>query len=206
MSEYVDFHYMPLEGKITGKQVLQQTEDAINDLGEHVYGLDIDESRIDEAVEKSEQAIGTAESALAAVTTDRAVWKNTVAEMKATDIDLGVTAATRGKMVFNDGNGAFYGVRSEKSGDVESDDTVFLDNGNVAERIKSMNVIAKGNNIIFVTNVAELISSDAVVGNVYGTTGYYSANDGGAGLYSIYGTFHQDDFGKYQCKPPGSCP
>jgi hypothetical protein len=98
---------------------------------------------------------------------------------------LGVTAATRGKTVFNDGNGAFYGVRSEKSGDVDSDDTVFLNNGNVAERIKSMNIIAKGNNIIFVANVAELIDSDALIGNVYGTTGYYSANDGGAGLYSI---------------------
>ena len=75
MSEYVDFHYMPLEGKITGKQVLKQTEDAINDLGEHVYELDIDERRIDEAVEKSEQAIETADAALSAVTTDRAVWK-----------------------------------------------------------------------------------------------------------------------------------
>ena len=185
MSEYVDFHYMPLEGKITGKQVLKQTEDAINDLGEHVYELDIDERRIDEAVEKSEQAIETADAALSAVTTDRAVWKNTVAEMKATDIDLGVTAATRGKMVFNDGNGAFYGVRSEKSGDVDSDDTVFLNNGNVAERIQSMNIIAKGNNIIFVANVAELIDSDALIGNVYGTTGYYSVNDGGSALYTI---------------------
>lgn len=185
MSEYVDFHYMPLEGKITGKQVLQQTEDAINDLGNKVYNLDVDEERIDEAIEKSEQAINTANSALAAVTTDRAVWKNTVAEMKATDIDLGVTAVTRGALAFNDGSGAFYGVRSEKSGDVESEDTVFLDNGNVAERIQSMNIIAKGNNIIFVANVAELIDSDALIGNVYGTTGYYSANDGGAGLYSI---------------------
>lgn len=185
MSGYVDFHYMPLEGKITGKQVLKQTEDAINDLGEHVYELDIDENRIDEAIEKSEQAIETADAALSAVTTDRSVWKNTVAEMKATDIDLGVTAATRGEMVFNDGNGAFYGVRSEKSGDVDGDDTVFLDNGNVAERIQSMNIIAKGNNIIFVANVAELVNSDALIGNVYGTTGYYAANDGGAGLYSI---------------------
>lgn len=185
MAEYVEFHYTPLEGKITGKQVLKQTEDAINDLGNRVYELDVDEERIDEAIIKSEQAIETANSALSAVTTDRSVWKNTVAEMKATDIDLGVTAATRGKMVFNDGNGAFYGVRSKKSGDVESDDTVFLNNGNVAERIHSMNIIANGNNIIFVANVAELIDSDALIGNVYGTTGYYSANDGGAGLYSV---------------------
>ena len=185
MSEYVNFHYMPLEGKITGKQVLQQTEDAINDLGNKVYNLNVDEERIDESIENSEQAIDTANSALAAVTTDRAVWKNTVAEMKATDIDLGVTAATRGKLLFNDGSGAFYGVRSKKSGDVDSDDTVSLNNGNVAERLKQMNVIAKGNNIIYVTNVTELIASDAVIGNVYGTTGYYTQNDGGNGVYTI---------------------
>ena len=185
MSEYVDFHYMPLEGKITGEQVLKQTEDAINDLGNKVYNLDVDEERIDEAIENSNQAIDTANSALSAVTTDRAVWKNTVAEMKATDIDLGVTAVTRGEMVFNDGNGAFYGVRSEKSGDVESDDTVFLNNGNVAERLKQMNFIAKGNNIIYVTNVGELIASDAVIGNVYGTAGYHTSNDGGNGVYTI---------------------
>ena len=58
MSEYVDFHYMPLEGKITGKQVLKQTEDAINDIGEKVYSLDIDSSLIDEAIETSKKLIG----------------------------------------------------------------------------------------------------------------------------------------------------
>lgn len=185
MSEYVDFHYMPLEGKITGKQVLKQTEDAINDLGNHLYDLDIDEGRIDEAVEKSEQAIETAESALSAVTTDRSVWKNTIADMKATNIEVGVTAATRGKTLYNDGDGAFYVVRQEKSGDVEGEDTVFLDNGNVAERLKQFNFIAKGNNIIYVESVASLREADAVIGNVYGTTGYYSANDGGASIYTI---------------------
>lgn len=185
MREYVDFHYTPLEGKITGKQVLKQTEDAINDLGNHLYELDIDESRIDEAVEKSEQAIETAESALSAVTTDRSVWKNTVADMKATNIEVGVTAATRGENLYNDGDGAFFVVRQEKSGDVDGEDTVFLGNGNVAERLKQFNLVAKGNNIIYVENVASLRGADAVIGNVYGTTGYYSANDGGASIYTI---------------------
>ena len=96
MSEYVDFHYMPLEGKITGEQVLKQTEDAINDLGNKVYSLDIDQSEIDEAIEKSNEAINTANSALAAVTTGRSVWFNNVAEMVATDIEAGVTAETKG--------------------------------------------------------------------------------------------------------------
>lgn len=185
MSEYVDFHYMPLEGKITGKQVLKQTEDAINDLGNKVYNLDIDEERIDEAIEKSEQAIDTANSALSAVTTDRSVWKNNIAEMKATDIELGVTAATRGKNLYNDGDGAFYVVRQKKSGDTDGEDAVFLDNGNVAERLKQFDFIAKGNNIIYVENVDTLRLADAIVGNVYGTIGYYSANDGGSSIYAI---------------------
>ena len=185
MSEYVDFHYMPLEGKITGKQVLKQTEDAINDLGQHVYEIDIDNEKIQEAIDTSNQAIETAEAALSAVTTNRAMWFNTVAEMKATDIALGITVATRGKGVFNDGDGAFYAVREIKGGDVDSDDTVFLNNGNVAERIKQFNLVAKGNNIVYVANVADLRTSDAVAGLVYGTTGYYAPNDGGAGLYSI---------------------
>ena len=185
MAEYVDFHYMPLEGKITGKQVLKQTEDAINDLGQHVYEIDIDNELIQEAIDTSNQAIDTAEAALSAVTTNRAMWFNTVAEMKATDIALGITAATRGKGVFNDGDGAFYAVRAIKGGDVDSDDTVFLDNGNVAERIKQFNLVAKGNNIVYVANVADLRASDAVAGLVYGTTGYYAPNDGGAGVYNI---------------------
>lgn len=185
MAEYVDFHYMPLEGKITGKQVLKQTEDAINDLGQHVYEIDIDNELIQEAIDTSNQAIDTAEAALSAVTTNRAMWFNTVAEMKASDIALGITAATRGKGVFNDGDGAFYAVREIKGGDVDSDDTVFLDNGNVAERIKQFNLVAKGNNIVYVDNVASLRTSDAVVGLVYGTKGYYTDNDCGDGLYVI---------------------
>lgn len=185
MAKYVDFHFMPLEGKITGKQVLKQTEDAINDLGHHVYEIDIDNELIQQAIDTSNQAIDTAEAALSAVTTNRAMWFNTVAEMKSTNIALGITAATRGKGVFNDGDGAFYAVRAIKGGDVDSDDTVFLDNGNVAERIKQFNLVAKGNNIVYVANVADLRTSDAVAGLVYGTTGYYVPNDGGAGVYNI---------------------
>ena len=41
MAQY-DFHYLPLEGKITGKQVLQQTEDAINDLGNRIVDIETD--------------------------------------------------------------------------------------------------------------------------------------------------------------------
>lgn len=118
MSEYVDFHYMPLEGKITGKQVLKQTEDAINDIGEKVYSLDIDSSLIDEAIETSETAMNIAESALSAVTTGRSVWFNNVAEMVEFASEVGVVAETKGYYLVNDGGGAVYIIRQKTGGDV----------------------------------------------------------------------------------------
>lgn len=144
MSEYVDFHYMPLEGKITGEQVLKQTEDAINDLGNKVYSLDIDQSEIDEAIEKSNEAINTANSALSAVTTGRSVWFNNVAEMVATDIEAGVTSETKGYYVANDGGNALYLIRQEKSGDVvDGGSLIALDNGNMAELVTDGTVNVK---------------------------------------------------------------
>lgn len=144
MSEYVDFHYMPLDGKITGEQVLKQTEDAINDLGNKVYSLDIDQSEIDEAIEKSNEAINTANSALSAVTTGRSVWFNNVAEMVATDIEAGVTAETKGYHVANDGGNALYLIRQEKSGDVvDGGSLIALDNGNMAELVTDGTVNVK---------------------------------------------------------------
>lgn len=144
MSEYVDFHYMPLEGKITGEQVLKQTEDAINDLGNKVYNLDIDQSEIDEAIEKSNEAVNTANSALSAVTTGRSVWFNNVAEMVATDIEAGVTAETKGYYVANDGGNALYLIRQEKSGDVvDGGSLIALDNGNMAELVTDGTVNVK---------------------------------------------------------------
>lgn len=144
MSEYVDFHYMPLEGKITGEQVLKQTEDAINDLGNKVYSLDIDQLEIDEAIEKSNEAINTANSALSAVTTGRSVWLNNVSEMVATDIEAGVTAETKGYYVANDGGNALYLIRQEKSGDVvDGGSLIALDNGNMAELVTDGTVNVK---------------------------------------------------------------
>ena len=62
MAQY-DFHYLPLEGKITGKQVLQQTEDAINDLGNRIVDIETDTEAITEAVEIAQDAKNTADNA-----------------------------------------------------------------------------------------------------------------------------------------------
>lgn len=62
MAQY-DFHYLPLEGKITGKQVLQQTEDAINDLGNRITDIETDTEAITEAVEIAQDAKNTADNA-----------------------------------------------------------------------------------------------------------------------------------------------
>ena len=185
MAEYVDFHYTPLEGRITGKQVLKQTEDAINDLGNRVYNAEVTSEDVQEALDNSQQAINIANDALAAVTTDKAVWFNNVADMKTANLVNGNVAATKGYTLYNDGDGAFYAIRQKKGGDVDDGvNIIFLDNGSVAERINEFNLIAK-KNIIHVVNVAELKASDGKIGSVYGTLGYYTANDGGAGIYTI---------------------
>ena len=90
------------------------------------YSLDIDQSEIDEAIEKSNEAINTANSALAAVTTGRSVWFNNVAEMIATDIEAGVTAETKGYYVANDGGNALYLIRQEKSAVLFQDVTLYV--------------------------------------------------------------------------------
>ena len=179
MAEYVDFHYMPLEGKITGKQVLKQTEDAINDLGQHVYEIDIDDEKIQEAIDTSNQAIETAEAAMSAVTTNRAMWFNSVAELREANIEAGVTAATRGFAFSGDGGHAIYEIRQQKAGDVDNGETiVFLDNGNVAECI-DINVPRN------VDSVAELKSQALLKGYEVSTKGYYAPNNGDSAMYYI---------------------
>lgn len=136
MAEYVDFHYLPLEGKISGESFIRQTEDAINDLGKKVYSVDVGADEIQEALDNSEQAVETANSALTAVTTGRAVWYNTVADMVADDIEVGVVAVTKGYYLVNDGGSAVYIVRTRVAGDVDDGGSIiFLNNGTTAELI-----------------------------------------------------------------------
>ncbi len=58
MSEHYDFHYQPTgSGAISGQQVLQQTEDAINELGDYVY------NNVGGAMDVAQQALETAQNA-----------------------------------------------------------------------------------------------------------------------------------------------
>ena len=136
MAEYVDFHYLPLEGKISGESMLKQTEDAINDLGEKVYSISVDADDIQQALDNSEQAIETANAALSTVTTGMAIWFNTVADLIDATIDVGVVAATKGYYLVNDGGAAVYIIRTRVAGDVDNGGSIiFLDNGATAELI-----------------------------------------------------------------------
>lgn len=62
MANY-DFHYLPLEGKISGLDFQRQTEDAINDLGNSIKTIEVDISDIEEAVELSQNAVNIANNA-----------------------------------------------------------------------------------------------------------------------------------------------
>ena len=56
MSEHYDFHYQPTgSGAISGQQVLQQTEDAINELGDYVN------DNVGGAMDVAQQALETAQ-------------------------------------------------------------------------------------------------------------------------------------------------
>ena len=58
MSEHYDFHYQPTgSGAISGQQVLQQTEDAINELGDYVN------DNVGWAMDVAQQALETAQNA-----------------------------------------------------------------------------------------------------------------------------------------------
>lgn len=58
MSEHYDFHYQPTgSGAISGQQVLQQTEDAINELGDYVN------NNVGGAMDVAQQALETAQTA-----------------------------------------------------------------------------------------------------------------------------------------------
>lgn len=58
MSEHYDFHYQPTgSGAISGQQVLQQTEDAINELGDYVN------DNVGGAMDVAQQALETAQNA-----------------------------------------------------------------------------------------------------------------------------------------------
>ena len=58
MSEHYDFHYQPTgSGAISGQQVLEQTEDAINELGDYVN------DNVGGAMDVAQQALETAQNA-----------------------------------------------------------------------------------------------------------------------------------------------
>lgn len=58
MSEHYDFHYQPTgSGAISGQQVLEQTEDAINELGDYVN------NNVGGAMDVAQQALETAQNA-----------------------------------------------------------------------------------------------------------------------------------------------
>ena len=57
---YTEFHYTPTgTGVISGKEVLEQTEDAINDLGGHISG------DVQTAIDTANNALNTANTASA---------------------------------------------------------------------------------------------------------------------------------------------
>lgn len=95
--EYYKFKYVPLEGALSGLYFQQQTEDAINDIGNVAYAT---EKVADEALQVAQQAynialaaLETANNALAAAQTAQQT-ANTALDIANNALSVGTTAAT----------------------------------------------------------------------------------------------------------------
>lgn len=95
--EYYKFKYLPLEGALPGLYFQQQTEDAINDIGNVAYAT---EKVADEALQVAQQAynialaaLETANNALAAAQTAQQT-ANTALNIANNALSVGTTAAT----------------------------------------------------------------------------------------------------------------
>lgn len=95
--EYYKFKYVPLEGALSGLSFQQQTEDAINDIGNVAYAT---EKVADEALQVAQQAynialaaLETANNALAAAQTAQQT-ANTALNIANNALSVGTTAAT----------------------------------------------------------------------------------------------------------------
>lgn len=95
--EYYKFKYVPLEGALSGLYFQQQTEDAINDIGNVAYAT---EKVVDEALQVAQQAynialaaLETANNALAAAQTAQQT-ANTALNIANNALSVGTAAAT----------------------------------------------------------------------------------------------------------------
>lgn len=94
--------------------------------------------------------------------TQKAVWVDSVADMRELDAPQGITVATRGYYSPNDGGNWFYVIRAKAAGDTDDGGSIIeLENGNVAELITdgTVNVKQFGAKGDGVTNDVQAINS-----------------------------------------------
>ena len=131
--EYIDDTYETVKGK------LDDLDDAIEAAEDAQEAAEDAQEAAEDAQEAAEDAADKAEEILDEIAERSALWFNTVADMKASEeLIPGSFAGTKGYYSLNDGNGASYTIRVAEVGETGDDeDTILLDNGNIAERIKS---------------------------------------------------------------------
>ena len=108
--EYYKFKYVPLEGALSGLYFQQQTEDAINDIGNVAYAT---EKVADEALQVAQQAynialaaLETANNALAAAQTAQQT-ANTALDIANNALSVGTAAATAAAVAQNRADEAY---------------------------------------------------------------------------------------------------
>lgn len=107
---------------------------------------------------------------------------NTINDMKnATNLSNGSFAKTYGYNSYNDGQGAYYKIRTITNSDVVDNKTIVaLHNPSLIAELIISNYVETYNSVADMKNANNLVE-----GKVVRTCGYYSINDGGSALYKI---------------------
>ena len=186
-----DFQYTPLEGRLPGSTFEQQTEDAINDIGNRVASADYN-SQV--AIENSETAMQTAQEAKNTADDAETTAENAQASADTANDAIAVINNTLTKIdwtqSFTDENGVLYqklqgidlgGAEEETLSETASR----AGQTEIANAIRGLSLELLSNNVLPFSNVAKMKETDVPVGSMAVTKGYYTVNDGGAGLYNI---------------------
>lgn len=186
-----NFQYTPLEGRLPGSTFEQQTEDAINDIGNRVATA---EYNSETAIENIETAMQTAQEAKNVADDAETTAENAQASADTANDAIAVINNTLTEIdwtqSFTDENGVLYqklqgidlgGVEEETLSETASR----AGQTEIANAIRGLSLELLSNNVLPFSNVAKMKETDVPVGSMAVTKGYYAVNDGGAALYNI---------------------
>lgn len=167
MANY-EFHYLPLEGKISGLDFQRQTEDAINDLGNKITNIQTDAEAAEQALIISQNALNVANNAesVAQEAVDSANYSSTSAAIYASEAAESATSAQTTATALTN----IYNEAIEQGTIVAPavDATLSISGAAADAQVTGLNISALNKNIKSLNNVAIC----GALNNHRTTTGY----------------------------------